>query len=74
MGDLLQKNVSFTATLDLYIVKHCEYTMRNIFCGTKNKTNSLNRGFPKYVDDLLQKNILIHCNIRSMHSEILCVR
>jgi hypothetical protein len=44
----------FVATLGLYIVKHCEYTRCNIFCGTKNKPNSLNIGFPKYMVDLLQ--------------------
>ncbi len=42
----------FTATLDLYIVKHCEYTRWNIFVEQKNKPNS---GFPKYVGDLLQR-------------------
>ena len=44
----------FIATLYLYIVKHCEYISWNIFGGTKNETNSLNRGFSKYVSDLLQ--------------------
>ncbi len=36
------------------IVKHCEYIRWNIFCRTKNETSSLNRGFSKYVGDLLQ--------------------
>ena len=39
----------FTATFDPYIVKHYKYTRWNIFSGTKNETNSLNREFPKYV-------------------------
>ena len=37
----------FIAILDLYIVKHCEYTRCNIFSGKKNKTDSLKRGFSK---------------------------
>ena len=49
----------FTVTLDLYIVKHCKYTRWNIFGGTKNKPNSLNRGFPKYVGDFFATAISI---------------
>jgi hypothetical protein len=60
----IKKNVSansdrlfqFTATLDLYI--NIVSTLgETFFSGTKNKQNSLNRGFPKHVDFLLQWNV-----------------
>ena len=35
----------FTATFDSYTVKHYEYTRWNIFGGTKNEMDSLNRMF-----------------------------
>ena len=68
MGFFFQWNVSFTAILDLYIVSTLGETF---FVEQKNKPSSLNRGFPKYVDFLLQKNILIHYKIRFINSETL---
>jgi hypothetical protein len=47
----------FTATFDLYVVKHHEYTCCNIVSGTKIETNSLNKTFPKYVGNLLQRRM-----------------